>query len=200
MILSWHLTHEIFFPKSKLLSKKITKWLICELSWCLGIQVAQCQESVRLAQRTYILKMLERFGMQDWKLCKTPAAAHFRKDWLSAGESLSEEDTQRYQSVIGSLMYAMIGTRPDIAFVLSELFKYASRPGKNHLIAAKRVLRYIQLSKDYHLEFSRGKASEKLSLYAYCDASWGCHEDGSSVTGFVFTALTGAVSGCAKKQ
>jgi hypothetical protein len=38
-----------------------------ELSWCLGIQVAQCQDSVRLTQRTYILKMLERFGMQDCK-------------------------------------------------------------------------------------------------------------------------------------
>jgi len=94
-------------------------------------------------------------------------------------------------------MYAMIGTRPNIAFVLSERSKYVSKPGKNHLIAAKRVLRYLQFPKDYHLEFSRGKATEKLSLYGYCDASCGCQEDGSSVTGFV---LTGPVSWCAKKQ
>ena len=171
-----------------------------ELSWCLGIQVAQCQGSVRLTQRTYILKMLERFGMQDCKPCKTPAAAHFKKDCLSAGEILCEEDTQRYQSIIGSLMYAMIGTRPDIAFVLSELSKYVSKPGKNHLIAAKRVLRYLQVSKDYHLEFSRGKATEKFSLYGYCDASRSCQKDGSSVTDFVFKVLTGPVSWCAKKQ
>jgi hypothetical protein len=105
--------------------------------------------------------MLERFGMQDCEPCKTPAAVHFKKDCLSAGEILSEEDTQRYQSINGSLMYAMIGTRPDIAFVLSELSKYVSKPGKNHLIAAKRVLRYLQFSKDYHLELSRGKATEK---------------------------------------
>jgi hypothetical protein len=83
--------------------------------------------------------MLERFGMQHCKPCKTPAAVHFKKDCISAGESLSEEDTQRYQNIIGSLMYAMIKTRPDIAFVLSELSKYVSKPGKNHLIAAKRV-------------------------------------------------------------
>ena len=57
-----------------------------ELSWCLGIQVAECQDSVRLTQRTYILKMLERFGMQDCKPCKTPAAVHFKKDCLSAGK------------------------------------------------------------------------------------------------------------------
>jgi hypothetical protein len=109
--------------------------------------------------------MLERFGMQDCKPCKTPAAVHFKKDCVSVGEILSEEDTQRNQSIIGSLMYAMIGTRPDIALVLSELSKHVSKPGKNNLIAAKRVLRYLQFSKDYHLEFSRGKATEKLSLY-----------------------------------
>jgi len=74
-------------------------------------------------------------------------------------------------------MYAMIGTRPNIAFVLSERSKYVSKPGKNHLVAAKRVLRYLQFPKDYHLEFSRRKATEKLSLYGYCDASCGCQED-----------------------
>ena len=41
---------------------------------------------------------------------------------------------------------------------------------------------------------------EKLSLYGYCDASWGCQKDGSSVTRFVFQVLTGPVSWCAKKQ
>jgi hypothetical protein len=138
--------------------------------------------------------------MQDCKPCKTPAAVHFKKDCLSAGESLSEEDSQKYQSIIGALTYAMIGTRHDIAFVLSELSKYVSKPVKNHLIAAKWVLRYLQFSKDYHLEFSRGKATEKLSLNGYCDASWGCQKDGSSVTGFVFKVLTGPVSWCAKKQ
>jgi hypothetical protein len=142
--------------------------------------------------------MLERFGMQDCKPCKTPAAVHFKKDYLSAGESLIEEDTQRYQSIIGSLMDAMIGTRPVIA--LSELSKYVSKPGKNHLIAAKKVLRYLQFSKDYHLEFSRGKATENLSLYGYCDASWGFQEDGSSITGFLLKVLTGPVSWCAKKE
>jgi hypothetical protein len=101
--------------------------------------------------------MLERFGMQDCKPCKTPAAVHFKKDCLSAGESLSEEDTQRYQSIIGSLMYAMIGTRPDMPFVLSELSKYVSKPSKNHLIAAKRVLRNLQFSKDFIWSFLEEK-------------------------------------------
>ena len=53
------------------------------------------------------------------KIAKTPAAVYSKKDCLSAGESVCEEDTQRYQSIIGSLMCDMIGTRPDI--VLSGL-------------------------------------------------------------------------------
>jgi hypothetical protein len=101
--------------------------------------------------------------MQD---CKTPAPVHFKKDCLSAGESSSEEDTQRYQSIIGSLMYAMIGTRPDIAFVLSDLSKYLSRPGKNHLVAGEIILVYLQFSKDYHLEFCRGTATENYPCMA----------------------------------
>jgi len=92
--------------------------------------------------------------MQDCKPCKTPAAAHFKKDCLSAEESLSQEGTQKYQSIIGSLMYAMIGTRPDIAFVLSEVSKWVSKPGKNDLVPAERILIYLQFSRDYHLQFS----------------------------------------------
>ena len=53
-------------------------------------------------------------------------------------------------------MYAMIGTRPDIAFVLRELSKFVSKPGKNHLLAAKRVLRYSNFQKII-IHFSRGK-------------------------------------------
>jgi hypothetical protein len=83
---------------------------------------------------------------------------------------------------------------------LSELSKYVSKPGKNHVVAGKRVLRYLQVSKHYHLEFSRGKASEKLSVYGYCDASWGCQRDGSAVTGFVSEILTGPLIWSAKKQ
>ena len=94
--------------------------------------------------------------MQDCKPCKTSATVQVKKDCLSARESLSEEDNQRYQRIIGFLMYAMIGTRPDIAFVLSELSKCVSKPGKNHLVAVKGVLRYLEFSKDHHLAFSRG--------------------------------------------
>jgi hypothetical protein len=139
-----------------------------ELSWCLGIQVAQYQASVRLTQWTYILKMLERFGMQDCKPCKTPAAVHFKKDCLSAGQSLSEEDTQKYQSIIGSLMHAVIGTRPDIPFVLSDLSKYVSKPGKNNLVASKlQRMTWFRLEQRYQYSVPLLPSSCQAHLLPY---------------------------------
>ena len=95
-----------------------------ELSWCHGTQVAQCQD-----QGLEFSRCLRNLVCKIANLYKTPATVHFKKDCLSAGESLSEEDSQRYHSIIASLIYAMIGKRPDVGLVLSKLAKYVSRPG-----------------------------------------------------------------------
>jgi hypothetical protein len=62
-----------------------------------------------------------------------------RSEVAAATLEIMKKEQRRFQSIIGSLMYAMIGTRPDIAFVMSELLNYVSKPVKNHLVAAKRV-------------------------------------------------------------
>jgi len=110
--------------------------------------------SVRLTQRTCILKKLERFDMQDCKPCKTPAAVYFKKDAFQREKVYP----RRYSKIseyhwISDLCHDQDKTR--YSFFLSELWKNVSKPGKNYLVVAKRVLRYVQFSKDYHLEFSR---------------------------------------------
>ena len=60
-----------------------------------------------------------------------------------------------YASAIGSLMYAQVCTRPDIAYIVGILGGYLSNPGKDHLIAAKRVMRYLQRTKDYMLTYRK---------------------------------------------
>ena len=84
-----------------------------ELSWCLGIQVAQCQQCMTNSKEWHSQDAGE-IRNARLQTSKTPAAVHFKKDCLSAEESLSEEGTQRYQSIIVSLMYAVIGTIPDM--------------------------------------------------------------------------------------
>ena len=58
-----------------------------------------------------------------------------------------------YSSIMGSLMYAQVCTRPDIAFVVGVLGKYLSNPGQNHWKAAKKNLRYLQGAKDLILTY-----------------------------------------------
>lgn len=83
-------------------------------------------------------KLVERFEMQDWKPIKNPTAMNFKKELNSSGYLLSETERQIFQSLIGSLMRAMIGTRPGIAFSIQDLSKFVSKSCRKHLDAVKK--------------------------------------------------------------
>ena len=77
-----------------------------------------------------------------------------------------------YASVVWSLMYAQVCTLPDIAFIVGMLGIYFSNPGMDHWIAAKRVFRYLQRTKDYMLTYER---SIKIEIIGYSDSDFaGC--------------------------
>ena len=79
-----------------------------------------------------------------------------------------------YESAIGSLMYAQVCTRPDIAYVTEMLGRYLSNPGIDHWKAAKRVLRYLQITKDYMLIYQR---SDQLEIVGYTDSDFTICQD-----------------------
>ncbi len=74
-----------------------------------------------------------------------------------------------YASLFGSLMYAMVGTRPDIAYVVGCAGRYLSNPGNAHWEALKRVLRYLQGTKQLGITFQREASSV---LHGYSDSDW----------------------------
>ena len=110
--------------------------------------------------RTYILK--------ECKPCNTSAAVHFKKECHSAGESPSEEDRQRSQSIIGSLTDAVIGIRPDLSLGLNELSKHVSQPGNNRLVAAKRVHASFRELSGKRSHFSRQAVKSGEVEVIYC--------------------------------
>ena len=63
--------------------------------------------------------------------------------------------TWRYQSMVGSLMYLALGTRPDLAFAVAALSRYNSNPRPAHLTTAQRVLRYVKLTRAFRIHFPR---------------------------------------------
>ena len=105
------------------------------------IQTDRVQGKVCLSQKQYLMKILQRFGMDaKTKPVSTPLASHFK---LSAAMSPSTDDERQYmaqvpyQSAVGSLMYAMVCTRPDISQAVSIVSRYMHDPGKGHWQAVK---------------------------------------------------------------
>ena len=107
-----------------------------------------------------------------------------------------------YQSLIGTLMYAMLGTRPDIAFAVGALSKYSSNPGKVHWNEALHVLRYLGGTKDLALVFDGSKGADLSSLIlGYSDSDWaGDMDTRRSTGGYVFFACGAAISWSSKLQ
>lgn len=95
-----------------------------------------------------------------------------------------------YRELVGALMYAALGTRPDIAHAVSALGQFSNSPTLEHWIAAKRVLRYLQGTKNLKLMFKK----DQKGLEGFVDADWGnCVIDRRSFTGFTFILCGAAI-------
>ncbi|XP_034703434.1 secreted RxLR effector protein 161-like [Vitis riparia] len=103
-----------------------------------------------------------------------------------------------YASAIGSLMYAQVCTRPDIAFIVNVLGRYLSNPGHDHWVATKKVMRYLQRTKDFMLVYRR---VDNLEVVGYSDSDFGgCFNDRKSTSGYIFVLAGGAISWKIVKQ
>ena len=102
-----------------------------------------------------------------------------------------------YASAIGSIMYAMLCTRPDVSYALSATSRYQSNPGEGHWIAVKNILKYLRRTKEKFLIYG----GHELEVIGYTDASFQTDKDDSkSQSGFVFMLNGGAVSWKSSKQ
>ena len=97
-----------------------------------------------------------------------------------------------YASAVGSLMYVQVCTRPDIAFAVGMLGRYQSNPSIDHWKASKKVMRYLQGTKDYMLMY---KQTNNFEVIGYSDSDYvGCIDSRKSTSGYVFMLAGGAVS------
>ena len=116
---------------------------------------------------------------------------HLRKNKES---SVSQTE---YAKIIGSVMFLMNYTRPDIAYVVSRLSRYTHNPSNEHWNDLHRLLRYLRGTMDWCLHFNKFPAV----LEGFCDANWVTDNDEvSSTSGYVFTLGAGAISWKSSKQ
>ena len=118
-------------------------------SCILGMDITRDRKNgvLTLSQGNYIRKVLKTFGMSEATAVTTPLASHFKLRSLKKDELVIEKaqmDKVPYSSVVGSMMYAMIGTRPDLAYAVGVISRFMSKLGRKHWEAVKWVLRYLR--------------------------------------------------------
>ncbi len=142
--------------------------------------------------------MLSRYGLSEANPVTTPMDPNvvLVKD---DGKS-NQGDQVQYQSMVGSLLYATMATRPDIAFAVGVVSKFSSAPTTAHLTAVKRIFRYLKGTMHLGLCYEK-TADVHVDLIGYSDADWaGDHDDMHSTSGLVFLMANGAVSWSSRKQ
>ena len=172
-----------------------------ELGWILGICVKrdQISKTISLSQAAYIDLVVKQFNLVPAPPLQTPIDPNAQISTAQSPvteEQLSDMRNIPYHEAIGSLMYAAIGTRPDIAFAVTLLSQYLQNPGHAHWEQAKRVICYLKGTRDCELIFGPSGGVEGFS-----DANWGNDiDDRHLICGYAFTLNGGAISWSSKKQ
>ena len=181
-------------------------------SWMLGMRITRDRKArtIKLDQELYITKALERYGLAQCKVANSPEVPGAANDTTPSLDVPA--DRQRYMEIVGTLMYAAISTRPDIAHAVHYLASNMQAPKLRHMNASERVLRYLAGTKSIGLVFgsrngdavgdSRGHLTQQqVDVCAYADADYANDKgDRKSVSGWVAKLNGDPVSWSAKKQ
>lgn len=160
----------------------------------LGMDIFRNREAgtLQLSQSEYLQKVLKKFNMVDCKSSNTPVGAHFKLSAIEdASEMLNPEEIP-YSSAVGSVMYAMVGSRPDLAYGVGLVSRYMSRPGELHWEAIKWLLRYIKGASKVCLTYTKGK---EFAIEGFSDSDYAADLDRRrSISGYVFRVGGNTVS------
>ena len=128
----------------------------------LGMDISRdrVNKTLTLSQEDYLRKVVDLFGQQESKTSRVPIGAHFKLKSVQKHEEDSEMKFMKnvpYSSCVGSCMYAMICTRPDIAYGVSLISRFMSKPSRAHWQAAKCLIKYLKGSLKLKLVYKANK-------------------------------------------
>ena len=169
-----------------------------ELSTFLGIQFDRNDSVIKMNQSYYLKNVLKKFEMENVKPRSTPCEINLSS--YETDDSTDDViDERKYREIVGSLVYAMVCTRPDLCYVVTKLSQHLSKPTSSDWVILKHVFQYIKGTIDYGLTFRKSD----LNLFAFCDADWASTLDNRrSISGYCFmlSANGPAISWKSKKQ
>jgi hypothetical protein len=146
-----------------LMTRKFEMSMMGELKFFLGFQVRQLAKGTFISQEKYVKDMLKKFNMTNASPMKTPMPV---KGQLGSCDGEKDVDIKVYRSMIGSLLY-LCASRPDIMLSVGMCARFQSAPKESHLVAVKRILRYLVLTPTLGLWYPKGSTFE---LIGYSDS------------------------------
>ncbi|KAK1587599.1 hypothetical protein Q3G72_014626 [Acer saccharum] len=167
---------------------------LCMMHYFLGIEVVQSVAEIFITQKKYALEILDKFQMMICNSIGTPTELGLKLAKDSEGKKV---DNTLFKQIVGSLMY-LTATRPDIIYAVSLISRYMECPDEYHLLAAKRVLRYLKGTIDFGILY---KKEEGFDLIGFSDSDYAGNLDDRRITsGYAFMMSSRDVSWSSKKQ
>jgi hypothetical protein len=162
---------------NRIMTKRFEMSMMGELKFFLGFQIKQLKEGTFISQTKYIHDTLKKFNMVNAKPIKTPMPTNGHLDLNEEGKVV---DIKVYHSMIGSLLY-LCTSRPDIMLSVCMCARFQSNPKECHLVAIKRILRYLVHTPNLGFWYPKGS---KFNLLGYLDSDYaGCKVDRKSTSG-----------------
>ncbi|GJY26394.1 retrotransposon protein, putative, ty1-copia subclass [Tanacetum coccineum] len=176
-----------------------------EAAFILGIKIYTdwSKRLIGLSQSAYMDKILKRYKMDNSKRGHISMQERFdlnKTQGASTPEEVKHMQNVPYVSTVGSIMYAVRCTRPDVALAQNITSRFQQNPGEPHWTAVKNILKYLRNTKDMFSVYD-GNSEAELRVDCYCDAGFeNDRDDIKSQTGYVFILNGGAVDWKISKQ
>ena len=184
----------------KILAKQFQMRDLGAATTFLGMQI-ECDRKnriLRIDQKAYTEGIVSQFDMMNVKPLWTPLPEGIHLEKAPDDYTAKDKFRTNYQAMVGSLIYLMIGSRPDIAWSVTCLSQYMQNPTQLHVDACKHIFRYLLGTLNARITYDSGKNS---GLIGYSDADWGENRDNwRSMTGYVFLMADGAVTWALRMQ
>jgi len=179
---------------SNMMTRRFAMSMMGELKFFLGFQIKQLKEGTFICQTKYTNDKLKKFDMDKAKPIKTPMPTNGHLDLNIEGKAI---DQKVYRPMIGSLLY-LCASRPDIMLSVCMCAHFQAAPKECHLMAVKRILRYLVYTPNFGLWYPKGSA---FDLIGFSDADYaGCKVDRKSTFGTCQFLGRSLVSWSSKKQ
>ena len=142
---------ELAHDFSKLMQAEFEMSMIGELNHFLGLQIRQQESSIFISQSKYAKNLVKKFGLESANLIRTPMSPNVKLTIDLLGKNV---DSSLYRSMIGSLLY-LTTSKPDISYSVEVCAIYQANPKESHMIALKRIIKYVKAIADLRVWYSK---------------------------------------------